>query len=137
LLKTFGTSGRPPRGTFTGNSDEVLYVLAGRFHVYRADEVVDAAAGTVVLVARGTPHATKRKLVSRMLIIYVPAGGFIEFMTELDGLRDAGMTSAQAMIALTGSSTAIRCRTESDSARAASESRAAARTVDHARPVVP
>jgi hypothetical protein len=37
-----------------------------------------------------------------VLILYVPAGGFVDSLRELDGLLDAGMTSAEAMNSLAG-----------------------------------
>jgi mannose-6-phosphate isomerase-like protein (cupin superfamily) len=38
------------------NDDEAWYVLEGRLHVKRGAEIIEARAGSAVLVPRGTPH---------------------------------------------------------------------------------
>ncbi|HEX7157888.1 MAG TPA: cupin domain-containing protein [Edaphobacter sp.] len=38
------------------NDDEAWYVLEGKLHVKRGPEVIEARAGSAVLVPRGTPH---------------------------------------------------------------------------------
>jgi mannose-6-phosphate isomerase-like protein (cupin superfamily) len=36
--------------------DEAWYVLEGRLHIQKGDQVVEAHAGSAVFVSRGTPH---------------------------------------------------------------------------------
>ena len=103
LVEDLRDTGEGPARHVHRHSDEVFYVLAGGFRFFRADSTVDVSTGSVVLVPRGTPHRYEAlSRASRVLIFYVPAGGFVDFLRELDGLLYTGMTSAEAMSALAG-----------------------------------
>ena len=84
-------------------SDEAFYVVEGLFTFTRGNEEFDAAAGSFIFIPRSTRHAYRaRSSGSRLIILYVPAGAFVAFLRELDGLLAGGMTSASAMAALKG-----------------------------------
>lgn len=84
-------------------SDEAFYVLAGRFAFTRGDEELEATAGTFVFIPKGTRHRYRAlDNESRVLIFYVPAGGFDDFLRDLDGLLATGLTSAEAIARLRG-----------------------------------
>ena len=78
-------------------------MLAGRFAFTRGDEELEATAGSFVFVPKGTRHRYRAlDNESRVLILYAPAGGFGDFLRELDGLLATGLTSAEAIAQLRG-----------------------------------
>ena len=83
------------------HSDEAFYVIDGSFRFTRGAAELAALPGSYVFVPRGTPHrycATADG--SRLLIFYVPAGGFCDYLRAIDGQLAQGMTSAEAMRAI-------------------------------------
>lgn len=103
LVEDVRAEGQGPARHVHRHSDEAFYVVEGRFEFSRGPEDIEALPGSLVFIPRGTPHRY-RALVdgSRVLIFYVPAGRFDEFLRELDGLLANGMTSAEAMSMLRG-----------------------------------
>jgi quercetin dioxygenase-like cupin family protein len=103
LVEDVRDDGAGPAPHVHRRSDEAFYVLDGLFTFTRDSEEIDVTTGSVVFIPRGTRHSYRaRRAGSRVLILYVPAGGFDEFLRELDGLLAGGMTSAEAMAALNG-----------------------------------
>ena len=101
LIEDARDTGGGPAPHVHRESDEAFYVLEGRFTFLRDAERVAAGAGSFILVPRGTRHGYEAAVDgSRLLIWYTPAGGFDEFMRELDGLLARGMTSAEAISTL-------------------------------------
>ena len=85
------------------HSDEAFYVVDGSFRFTRGADDLDAVAGSYVFVPRGTAHgycATAHG--SRLLILYVPAGGFCDYLRAIDSQMARGLTSAEAMRAIQG-----------------------------------
>jgi len=72
--------------------EETFYVLEGRIAFRVGDEAHEAAAGTVAVVPRGTPHtfANPGSETARMLVLATP-GGFERYFTALiEAVRAAG-----------------------------------------------
>lgn len=90
--------GQGPAAHIHHASDEAFYVLRGRFTFSLGDLASEAGPGTLVFVPRGTRHLYQaQEPGSRVLILYVPAGRFADFMLDLDALLTEGLTSAEAM----------------------------------------
>ena len=103
LVEDVRHQGQGPATHIHRRSDEAFYVLAGRFAFNRGDEELEATPGSLVLIPKGTRHRYRAlENESRVLILYVPAGGFDDFLRELDGLLATGLTSAEAMERLSG-----------------------------------
>ncbi len=81
--------------------DELFYVLEGRVGFLLEEEAVDAPAGTVVLVPRGTRHGFSRPPGARLLAVTVPAG-LAGFFRELGAAVAEGRPSAETRAALAG-----------------------------------
>jgi mannose-6-phosphate isomerase-like protein (cupin superfamily) len=95
--------GEGPAPHLHRQSDEAFYVVEGQFAFVRGHEQIEVDAGSLIFIPRGTRHAYRAKRAdSRVLILYVPAGRFDEFLRELDRLLAEGMTSASAHAALSG-----------------------------------
>lgn len=85
------------------HSDEAFYVIDGSFRFTRGAEHVDALAGSYVFVPRGTAHAYSAIADgSRLLILYIAAGGFCDYLRAIDSHMAQGLTSAEAMRAVHG-----------------------------------
>lgn len=103
LVEDVRGEGQGPAPHIHQRSDEAFYVLAGRFAFTRGDREQEAAPGDLIFVPKGTRHRYRAlEEESRVLILYVPAGGFDDFLRELDGLLGRGLTSAEAMASLKG-----------------------------------
>jgi quercetin dioxygenase-like cupin family protein len=103
MVEDVRAEGQGPAHHVHMRSDEAFYVLAGRFAFTRGDEELDATPGSLVFIPKGTGHRYRAlEDESRVLILYVPAGGFDDFLRELDGLLEGGISSAQAMARLKG-----------------------------------
>src|SRR5579864_6634740 len=103
LVEDMRNEGQGPATHVHKRSDEAFYVLSGRFAFTRGDEQVEATQGSLVFIPKGTRHRYRAlEDESRVLILYVPAGGFDDFLRELDGLLEGGLTSAEAMATLKG-----------------------------------
>ena len=103
LIEDERDTGQGPAAHRHHGSDEAFYVLSGRFTFVCGDQEVEAAPGRLVFVPRGTRHFYRaQEQGSRVLILYVPAGGFEDFMLELDALITQGLTSAEAMQRVAG-----------------------------------
>lgn len=103
LVEDLRNEGEGPAPHIHRNSEEAFYVLEGRFKFTRGSDEIDAEPGSLVFIPRGTRHFYKATTGgSRVLILYVPAGRFDDFLRELDTLLDEGKTSAEAMAALRG-----------------------------------
>ena len=55
-IETVAAPGEGPPLHVHRNEDELIYVLEGTFRVKLADELIDAPAGSLVFIPRGTPH---------------------------------------------------------------------------------
>ena len=103
LVEDLRDDGQGPAIHVHRRSDEAFYVLAGRFAFTRDDEELEATPGSLVFIPKGTRHRYRAlQDESRVLILYVPAGQFVEFLRELDDLLASGQTSAEAMARLQG-----------------------------------
>jgi quercetin dioxygenase-like cupin family protein len=103
LVEDVRSEGQGPAPHIHRRSDEAFYVLAGRFAFTRGDEELEATPGSLVFIPKETRHGYRAlDDESRVLILYVPAGGFDDFLRELDGLLATGLTSAEAMARLRG-----------------------------------
>ena len=103
LVEDVRGEGQGPAPHVHRRSDEAFYVLAGRFTFTRGDDELEARPGSLVFIPKGTRHRYRAlEDDSRVLILYLPAGGFDDFLRELDGLLADGLTSAEAMASLTG-----------------------------------
>jgi mannose-6-phosphate isomerase-like protein (cupin superfamily) len=101
LIEDQRNGGDGPAPHIHRHSDEAFYVLEGRFRFDRGSETIEAATGDLLFVPRGTRHRYRAVTDgSRVLILYVPAGGFDDFMRELDALFVRGVTSAEAIAAI-------------------------------------
>jgi quercetin dioxygenase-like cupin family protein len=69
--------------------EEAFYVLEGEVNVTIGDQTIRGAAGSFVLIPRGTVHtfSTVGTEPAKMLLIISPAG-FEQFFTEIDGVTD-------------------------------------------------
>jgi mannose-6-phosphate isomerase-like protein (cupin superfamily) len=93
-----GGSGAPPH--FHSRAEEGFFILEGALSIRIGEDVVDAAAGTFVLVPRGLVHAFDNPgaVPARYLVIWSPAeaGRYFE---ELAGLeRSMGREPDRAAI---------------------------------------
>ena len=81
--------------------DEVFYVTAGAFHFIVGDSELDAPAGTLVHIARGTRHGFATTEGAKALLIIAPAGlqGFFE---ELGAGLAAGRSGEDLRRSLAG-----------------------------------
>lgn len=82
--------------------DELFYVMSGHLHVVAGDEVLEAPAGSLVYIARQTPHVFQNTSTqpARLLVLFTPGGmeGFFEGFAELDpdvSLADAARELAE------------------------------------------
>ena len=101
LIEDTRNEGEEPAPHSHRNSDEAFYVVEGRFTFVRGSDEIIAEQGSLVFIPRGTRHFYRAASNgARVLILYVPAGGFDDFMRELDSLLAGGMTSAQAIAAI-------------------------------------
>lgn len=62
---------------------EIFYILEGEIEFRTDKESFLAAAGTVVYLPAGTPHAAKSSTGGRMLMFYAP-GGFDNMLAEIE-----------------------------------------------------
>jgi quercetin dioxygenase-like cupin family protein len=69
--------------------EEAFYVLEGEVNVKIGDQTIRGAAGSFVLIPRGTVHtfSTVGTEPAKMLLIISPAG-FEQLFTEIDGVTD-------------------------------------------------
>jgi quercetin dioxygenase-like cupin family protein len=103
MVEDVRAEGQGPAPHVHKRSDEAFYVLTGRFAFMRGDQELEATPGSLVFIPKGTRHRYRAlEDESRVLILYVPAGGFDDFLRELDGLLAGGLTSAEAMATLRG-----------------------------------
>ncbi len=103
LIEDSRNVGEGPAPHSHRKSDEAFYVLEGSFAFVRGSDEILVERGGLVFIPRGTRHFYRAAADgSRVLIFYVPAGGFDDFMRELDSLLARGMTSAQAIAAIGG-----------------------------------
>ncbi len=102
LFEDLRSEGAGPAPHVHWGSDEVFYVLAGRFSFVRGREEIESNPGDVVFIPRGTRHCYRAlENDSQLLIIYAPAG-LEGFLRELDGLITSGLSGPDAMAALKG-----------------------------------
>lgn len=79
------------------NDDEAWYVLQGVLQVQVGDDIVEARAGSAVLVPRGTPHTywnPTQELV-RYLLVMTPR--IFRLIQEIHTLRDRNPSNLQAL----------------------------------------
>jgi mannose-6-phosphate isomerase-like protein (cupin superfamily) len=80
--------------------DECFYVIEGLFTFILGREEVEAPAGSIVFVPRGTRHAFRHSQGARALFFIIPAGleGFFKELGEgrLSGRSEADMRAALA-----------------------------------------
>jgi mannose-6-phosphate isomerase-like protein (cupin superfamily) len=72
--------------------EETFYVLDGRIAMRLGDEAVEAGAGTVAVVPRGTPHtfANPGSDAARVLVMVTPGGFERYFEALIESVRAAG-----------------------------------------------
>lgn len=103
LVEDQRSAGEGPALHVHHHSDEAFYVIDGSFRFTRGIDELDALPGSYVFVPRGTPHRYSATADgSRLLILYIPAGGFCDYLRAIDGQLAQGMTSAEAMRAIHG-----------------------------------
>jgi len=103
LIEDVRHAGEGPAPHVHRRSDEAFYVVEGHCTFTRDSGEIDAGPSELVFVPRGTRHFYRATASpSRVLIFYVPAGGFNDFLKELDSLLAARMTRAQAMATMRG-----------------------------------
>ncbi len=92
-----GVPGPPPH-VHQGH-EEAFYIVEGRFTFTLGEDEVDAPAGSLVVVPRGTRHAFRMDPGARCVVFAIPAGlaGFFE---ELTAARVAGGADAEVRAAL-------------------------------------
>jgi quercetin dioxygenase-like cupin family protein len=75
--------------------EEVFYIMEGTVRVQRGEETIDAGAGSLVQVPRGTPHTfwNAGDTPARLLAIFSPAG-FEGFFAEAAQLKQEPGTPA-------------------------------------------
>jgi mannose-6-phosphate isomerase-like protein (cupin superfamily) len=82
--------------------EEAFYVLEGSVTFLAGEDIVEASAGSFVLVPRGTMHAFRSNGESRLVIIHSP-GGFERFFRELAGAIANGTLTKEFRDQLAGS----------------------------------
>ena len=103
LVEDVRNDGQGPALHVHHHSDEAFYVIDGSFRFRRGVDELDAAAGSYVFVPRGTTHRYSATADgSRLLILYVPAGGFCDYLRAIDDQMAQGLTSAEAMLGVQG-----------------------------------
>jgi mannose-6-phosphate isomerase-like protein (cupin superfamily) len=67
--------------------DEVYYILEGQYEMQCGERTFTAAAGAMVVIPRGVPHAFRNPAdtPTRALTLFIP-GGFDDFVAELNQL---------------------------------------------------
>ncbi len=93
----FGAGSPPPH--IHNDHEECFYILEGVYTFTLGTEQVEAPAGSVVFVPRGTRHAFKRGENGRALLFVVPAG-LAGFFQELGQGLAAGGADAELRDAL-------------------------------------
>lgn len=80
-----------PAVHYHSKSDETFYVLEGQVRFLVNNQSVETAAGSVVLVPRGTPHTFSNpyEQSAKMLSIFSP-GGFEGYFEEYAAAKEAG-----------------------------------------------
>ena len=103
LVEDQRNKGEGPAPHVHHRSDEAFYVIDGSFRFSRGADELDAVAGSYVFVPRGTAHRYSATADgSRLLILYVPATGFCDYLRAIDTQMAQGLTSAEAMRAIQG-----------------------------------
>ncbi len=86
----------PPKGAvpahFHNQTDEIIYVLEGRYEMLIDGRIGIAKQGDVIVIPRNTTHGFRNLLdtSSRMLAIITPSG-FENFFAEVNRLKNAEM----------------------------------------------
>ena len=103
LVEDQRNAGEGPALHVHHHSDEAFYVIDGSFRFTRGADELDAVPGSYVFVPRGTAHRYSAAADgSRLLILYIPAGGFCDYLRTIDSQLAQGLTSAEAMRAIQG-----------------------------------
>lgn len=103
LVEDQRNAGEGPALHVHHHSDEAFYVIDGSFRFTRGADEIDALPGSYVFVPRGTAHRYSATADgSRLLILFIPAGGFCDYLRAIDGQLAQGMMSAAAMRAIQG-----------------------------------
>ena len=67
--------------------DELFYVMSGHLHVLAGEETLEAPAGSLVFIAKQTPHVFQNTSTepAKLLVLFTPAGmeGFFEGIAAL------------------------------------------------------
>ncbi len=75
LVELHAVQGQEPPRHVHANEDEIIYVLEGTLTVCVGEDVHPAAAGTCVLLPRGTEHSyAVESADARLLVVLAPAG---------------------------------------------------------------
>ncbi len=93
-------SGGPPPHVHHEH-EECFFIVEGTFKFVLGNQEVEAPAGSVVLVPRGTRHAFKRGEGARALVFTIPAG-LEGFFRELSAGINAGRSEADLRVELKG-----------------------------------
>ena len=112
----------PPRHVHT-REDEIVYVLEGHVIFVAGDEILDAPAGTCVLLPRGGEHTFRIESAEARLLVLVTPAGLEGYYRELDrpdarageapGVERLGATAARYGMAITGPPPTAGARLES------------------------
>ncbi len=81
--------------------EECFYIIEGQYTFTVGTEQLEAPAGSVVFVPRGTRHAFKRGEKARALVFVIPAG-LEGFFRELGEGIAAGRSEAELRLELAG-----------------------------------
>ena len=81
------------------NDDEAWYVLEGALHVKRGPEVIEARAGSAVLVPRGTPHTylNPDSQPARYLLVMTP--NVYKLIQAIHATKDRSPAALRALFA--------------------------------------
>ena len=82
--------------------EECFYIIEGTFTFLLGKEEMEAPAGSVVFVPRGTPHAFRHSQGARALVFSNPGGLLEGFFRELSEGLQAGRSEVELRAALAG-----------------------------------
>ncbi len=79
------------------SDDETWYILEGILHVQRGDEVVEARAGSAVLVPRGTVHTYWNPGAERARYLLIMTPNIYSLIQEIHALRERSPETLRAL----------------------------------------
>jgi mannose-6-phosphate isomerase-like protein (cupin superfamily) len=85
------------------NDDEAWYVLEGALCVQRGDEVVELAAGSAVLVPRGTPHTYWNPTPHPTQYLLIMTPNILQLIKAIHSLKERSLATLRAVFEQHGS----------------------------------